>query len=363
MVQLTPNGFLDAICMMAVYILAIYNYICMKNKKSGTNFFFFVMFITLFSLLYRPSDGDFWGYLADYQLGVDNPYHHMEEFYYWVMALIPNDYLLWRVAIWLPAAIIIAIVFRLLKIPSSIAVTFFLLLALLSSYYYTRNVLALSVLYLAMALFCIRDGFTKKALNTALFLALAFASWFLHKSMPIYILLALVAIVLPFNKKYFIVALITFPLLYGVIILLTSNFIEISQLWLSEGAGDLYLEKANSFAPNWKGVISFIISYAPIIYFYIIAFKYPLPKNNPDYLPYKVFLLFSFFLLYVSFLYLGQGSNAIQGRLYKSSMLPLTYVICLFFKNNEGSKQCKYFIYLLVIKYAFEFLIGALSVA
>lgn len=361
MFQLTPNSVLDSFCMMAVYILAIYNYICMKDKRKGTGYFFLVVFITLFSLLYRPEGGDFWNYLGSYQLGVGNPYHHMEEFYYWLMSFVPHNYLLWRILIWLPAAIIIVITFKLLKTPSNIATVFFLLLALTNSYYYTRNALALSVLYLALALYCLRDTFTRRSLNTILSIGLVFASWFLHKSMPVYILLAIFAALLPFNKRYFIASLVAFPLLYGAIMILSSDFINIAELWIVEGAGENYLEAENAFSANWKGIISLIIGYLPIVYFYIIAFRHPLPSKHPDFYPYKVFFLFSFFLVFVSFLFLGQGGMAIQSRLYKSSMLPMTFVVGLYFKNFNGTKYCNYFIYLLMLKIVVSFLTGSLS--
>lgn len=361
MFQLTPNGLLDAFCMIAVYLLAIYNYACMKDRKRGTGFFFFVVFITLFSLFYRPEDGDFWHYLEAYRQGVDYPYHHMEDFYYWLMSLIPNNYLLWRVSIWLPTAIIICIIFKIMKIPSNNATTFFLLLALTNAFYYTRNALALSVLYLALVIFCVRNHVVKKTLNTVLFIALTFASWYLHKSMPVYILLALMAIILPFNKKYILASLIAFPLLYGVILSLTTNFVEIVQLWLMENAGDVYLEGENLFAANWKGVVGLIVGYLPIVYFYLIAFRRPLSKENPEFQSYKTFLLLSFFLFYISFLFSGQGSIAIQGRLYKSSMMPMAFVVCLFFKNNWGSKECRFFIFLMVLKITFSFIVGTAS--
>ena len=133
---LVPNPLLDDLCMFAVYMVAIYNYYCMDRDKKGTNYVFFVLFILLFSLLYRPIGGDFWHYLLFYE---DGTHGHMEDFYYWLMEVIPNNYILWRIAIWLPAAIFLAIVFKMMKVPSSYATSFFLLLALHTSFYYTRN--------------------------------------------------------------------------------------------------------------------------------------------------------------------------------------------------------------------------------
>ena len=362
MLQLTPNILLDTICMVAVYILAIYNYICMKDKRKGTGYFFFVVFITLFSLLYRPKGGDFWGYLADYELGVDYSYRHMEPFYYWLMGLVPSNYLLWRVTIWLPAAIIIAVTFKIQKIPASIAVTLFLLLAILPSYYYTRNALALSLLYLAITILCqYGKKLSNKTINIIIFLGLVLASWYLHRSMPLYILIAILAVLLPYNKNYMIGALLVFPLLYGAVVLFASDYLSIAQLWIDESTGFNYLEESNSVTANWKGIISLIIGYAPIAYFYIIAFKKPIPKELPEFYTFKVFLLFSFITVFISFLFWGQGSASIQGRIYKSSMLPFTFAVCLYFNHYLKTKRFNTFFILLGVSIAWGLLIGALS--
>lgn len=349
MFQLTPNGLLDSVCMMAMYIIAIYNYVCMKHNKRGTGFVFLILFMLLFSLLYKPEGGDFFGYLEIYRLGVDNPYRHMEDFYYWLMSLIPNNYLLWRVSIWLPAAIIITVIFRWLKIQSSVATTFFLLLALVPSYYYTRNVLALSVLYVALTLFVYKGNSARRTLVIAISIGLMLASWYLHKSMPIYILIALASLFLPFNKKTMLIALIGFPVLYGVISLISSDFLAISEIWISD-IGQEYLESHNQLSFNWKGIIALVISYLPIIYFYYIAFRYPVPQTSQDFNHYKVFLYFAFIVFFISFLFFGQGSEAIQGRLYKSSMLPFAFAVCLYFKNYNNTKRCNTFILLLFAK-------------
>lgn len=361
MLQLVPNGLLDGFCMMAVYIVAIYNYICMKDNKRGTGWLFFVVFITLFSLFYRPANGDFWGYLSDYELGGDYQYRHMEPFYYWLMSLVPNNYLLWRVTVWLPAAILIVATYKLLDVPTSIATTFFLLLALTPSYYYTRNVLALAVLYLAMALVSRPGNHLRKWSEIVLFGGLVIASWFLHRSMPLYIALAVLSLLLPFEKKYLIAAVIAFPLLRGSIYIVSTNFLNIAQIWLTEGAGEYYLEEVNVLTANWKGIISLIIQYLPIFYFFVTAFRKPLPKTSSDFYPFKTFLLFAFFTVFLSFLFWGQGSDAIRGRLYKSAMLPFAFSVCIYFKNLKGTKQCKTFLLILLISILWHLFISATS--
>lgn len=354
MYDIAPDGLLDLFCIFAATIVACYNYYCMLKGKRGTGYVFFVVFILLFSLFFRPEGGDFWGYYKLHLQGVSVRDKHMEDFYYWVMAIVPDNYLLWRVCIWLPAAIIIAVSLRLLRIPPSIATTFFMMFALTRSYYYTRNVLALSVLYLALTFFVQRVRLFRKTLNIILCIGLMFASWYFHKSMPMYILIGLIALILPFDRKYLIASMIAFPLLYSVAYFIASSFLNIEGIWMVADSGVNYLEGDNTSARNWKGMISLIVDYIPVLYFYIVAFWRALPRNYPDYYAYKVFLLYSFIVVYVSFLFVGQGANALHFRLYASSMLPFIVAVSLFFKNYFMSKECRILIYLMLFKYSFS---------
>ena len=361
MYNLRPNAFLDNICIFVVILVGIYNFYCIRKNKNGTGYFFFVILILLFSLLYRPEDGDFWHYLDIYNLGPGYEYGHMEDFYYWLLAIIPNNYLLWRVAIWLPAAIIIAFIFKSIKIPSNYATLFFLMFALTPSYYYTRNVLALAVMYLGILYFCKQEKGISKSTNLFLFGGLIIASWFLHKSMPMYILFALLAIILPLNKKIPIYALIIFPLMYGSIMILSNSILSIDDLWGNKGNGSNYIEATNAQYMNWKGVISLIVSYIPIFYFYIVAFRKPLSKNIPEFKYYKVFLLLAFITFYISFLFFGQGSESLQPRIYKSSMIPFTFALCIYLKYNIQTKRGKTFLWLMGICYLWDITIGFIT--
>lgn len=361
MYNLVPNTFLDNICIFVIILVAIYNFYCVKKNKNGTSYVFFVILILLFSLLYRPADGDFWHYLDIYNLGAEYEYGHMEGFYYWLLAHIPNNYFLWRIAIWLPSAIIITFIFKSMKIPSNYATLFFLMFALLPSYYYTRNVLALSVMYLGIVCFCMLDKSRNKPINIILFGCLMIASWILHKSMPMYILFALLSIILPLDKRTPIIALIIFPLMYGGVMNITNSILSIEDMWLNDSIGDNYLEGTYTFSLNWKGIVSLIFSYIPIFYFYIIAFKNPLHKDIPEFKYYKVFLMLSSIIFYVSFLFYGQGSTAIQNRLYKSSMLPFTFVVCIYLKYKIQTKQSKTFLYLMSIYYLWVIIIHLIT--
>ena len=361
MFTLVPNNLLDNICLFFVIVVILYNYSCLKRNRKGTGYLFFVLFILFFSLLYKPVNGDFWNYLEAYQLGTSHP-NHMEGIYNWLMDRIPNSFYLWRVAIWLPAAIFIAITFRVLKVPSNIGTAFFLMFGLINVYYYSRYVLALSVLFLALALFSNNKNKKRNFLFLIVLIGSVIASWYLHKSMPVYIVLALLALVLPLHKRSLLVSIIAFPALYGMILVLSSDLLNLD-IWLWEGVGENYLEEVNTFVLNWKGVISRVLQYAPFFYFFFIAFRNPLPDNSDDFKAYKVFLICSFLVFYVSFLFMGQGSSAIQGRLYKSSMFPFAFVVSLYFKNRPDTKEGKIFIILVLFYYLFNALVTSARVA
>ena len=335
----------------------------MKKDEKGTSFWFFVIIIVLYSLFYRPADGDFWHYLELYELGDEGYVRHMENIYYWLINVLPHNYIIWRIAVWLPAAILIAISMRMMKLPSSYAITSFLTFGL-PAYYYTRNALALAILYLAVTVFCLKSKTTKRRsfLYIILFFLLAFSSWFFHRSMPLYILFAIISLVIPFRREYLLGALIGFPIMYEAIVLLAGDFLSFGELWMSDDVGMNYLEQANMATVNWKGFIGLMIGYAPVLYFYYIAFFFPINKQAPEFQFYKSFLIFCFLLFYLSFLFYGQGSASIQSRLYKSTMIPFSFVVAIYFKYYLRTKRCRIFIDLFLVSIAFNIVIKIIGI-
>lgn len=357
MFQLVPNSFIDNCCSIIVSIMIIYNFIRFVNNRKGTGIVFLVIIMVLYSLFYRPINGDFWHYYIEY-IG-DLKYKHMEDFYYQLIEIVPDNYLLWRILIWLPAAIFIGLVFKLLKIPGNIATVSFFVFGL-ASYYYTRNALGLSILYFAMAIVS-STFFKKKILSYLIAITLLVTSWYLHRSMPLYIGILLLAYLLPFNRKYILCSLIIFPLINGSITLISSDVLNMSNIWIDEETGFFYIEQDNTSYTNWKGYVGLFINYVPVIYFLVIAFRSPIPRDSCDFGSYKLFLLFTFFLIVLSFLFYGKGSEMIQGRLYKSALLPLSFVVGLYFKYYKSTRRCWIFIMLMLVSYAWSVLINVVN--
>jgi len=351
-----PNVLLDFFYIIIAIFIAIYNYFRMKNGKSGTGYVFFVIFILLFSLYYRPINSDFWSGILSYQTGTDAYVLHMEPFYYWLISVIPNNYLLWRTAIWLPAAIIIAITYKMMSVSSSNLTTFFFIFALTQTFYYLRNILGFSILCLAIVYLCSHKKDKAKIFYWIIFFGFAFISWLLHKSMPVYISLALVALLLPFNKNYIRIAILIIPILSFFVTDVASEMIGFENIWYV-GNGQEYLDAENTFKMNWKGIVSAAIQNAPVAYFYYIAFSKPLPQTNSNFIYYKVFLLFSFFILLLSITFIGIGAEVLRLRFYYTSMFPFAFAVSLYFKEYLNSKQCKNFMYLIAANYSWQLLL------
>ena len=357
--ELQPNIYLDTFCMLACIIIVIYNYknvLVNNDPSSGTGYVFLGCFILLFSLLYRPEESDFWHYLNGYELGRSMNVEKMEEFYYRLMEFIPDNYILWRTAIWGPAAIIIVITFKRLHINSGIGTIMFLCFALTNTYYYTRNCLSLSLLYLGMVILG-SESIESKIKKYIIFGLLAYVAFFLHKSVPLYIAIVLIATIIPLNRKTLIMMAVMFPVLYGVILVLASNILLLN-FWNEStiNRAEIYME-SEARSSTLFGIISLLIHYAPVFYFLYIAIKDYLynskSKTNETNIHYKNFLITTLLLVYVSFLVSGQMSM-IQGRFYGSAMAPLTFAACIYFENNWKNRKCVNMINIYLLSFAWN---------
>ena len=368
------NPTLDLLCQLLVFVIFLYNYIKTFNYSiphKGTSYFTMGVIMVIVSLFYKPEHGDFWGYLKLYETQDSGYVQHMEDFYVWLIKLIPNNYLLWRFVIWSAATIVTILTFKIFKIPSNLATVVFFTFALFGAFYYTRNCLGLSVLYFSIAFFStIKTKHKNKTryVNIAIIVLLLSLSWFLHKSMPIYIAIVLLSFFLKVNKKLIIVSLIAFPFLY----LLTYNIaneILMMNIWISgeSDSGMSYLEIENTYSINWKGFVQEIFHYVPFVYFYYCGVRYIEQRksmkvaNDWQFVSFKVFYFTSYLILYLSFLLLGYGSILVSKRIFTSAMTPFSFCLCLYFMQNWDRKEIKKFSLLTFAYFAYIYTVGFLK--
>lgn len=333
---------LNIICLIVLNVVILVN---LKSsiytaKRFYTGYFFLWVFITAFSLYYRPIDGDFWYSLLEFN-GHGNMYkEHMEPFYVWLKEFLAYNYLFWRFIVWGLAGIFVILIYKSYKIHPALATVSFLTFGLLHSFYYMRNALGFGILYYAVASYLSNQNqsFSKRLFGL---LFVSGISYFFHRSMPLYIFLSFIVLFVPINKKIVFSLAILFPFLYGIISYL-AIFIMSMGLWQDDG-GSYYLEQANTFTANWKGVVSLCIEYLPFVYITYYYIKFDILSTDKDAYARKVFFLLYFFLFYISFLFTGQGANDLAMRLGDSAMYPFAIFIALYFKKYAPNRQCVYF--------------------
>lgn len=354
--NIVPNEFLDSLCLTACYILIIANFNSLSSEEKNifNSFLPFGIFITLFSIYYRPLDGDFWFSLEEFSERGDLYKEHMEPVFVWLRDVLNYDYILWRYIVWGTASFFICLIFKRIKIEPSLATAVFLAIALIPCFYYLRNSLGFSVLYYALSLYTMSN---KKIKNIAVLMVLTFLSWFLHRSMPIYIVLSLAALWLPLKKQLLIVSFILFPVLYASIVFFAQEFLMLAIL--SDDGGEKYIEATNELNVNFMGYIFMIIRYIPYVYImYKFCASYSVqPKTSLLYVQ-KTFFYITFFLLYLSFLFHGQASTHLSLRFANTAMLPMAIFIASYFKKNRGSKVCYNFILLMLFAITCDLLVS-----
>lgn len=350
-----PNNEIDFLCVFITVLVALYLYyrtVSSDNPQYHFSYPFFVAIILAFSLFFRPEAGDFWHTLERYTFGDPSIYtRHWEGAYYWLKDLIPNNYLLWRCCIWGPAAIIIAIAMKRMNLPSGLAVLVFILYAL-RAYYYTRNCLGLSLLLLAVTILTTDSQDSLPIKRLLIFLLLIGISWFFHKSMPMYIGIAVVSLMIPASKKGICLALVG-----AVVVAFFANYIAESvlnmQIWIGgeseSGIGYLELERQTHL--NWKGIISKLIYYLPFAYIAFYGFKDVVGKESGD-VAYKTFYLITMIIWMVSFVF-----NQVHGRLFKSGMYSFAFFTTMFLTKNWRSVRSKRFLTITCIYYLWELFI------
>lgn len=120
----------------------------------------------------------------------------VEPFYFWLIQTLPNNYILFRMVVWGSASILIYISARRMNLnPETFG--FFLAINFLPQFAQTRGTIGFALLMLAL----IYVSQSRKKINIIIGVLMIFATYFLHKSIPMFILFIPLAISLPLTKK------------------------------------------------------------------------------------------------------------------------------------------------------------------
>lgn len=277
---------------------------------------------------------------------------HVESFYFWLMKVFPYGYHFWRFLIWGLGLFFMICSFKKMKTNPAFTCLIFTLI-LFFSFGTSRNALGFSVFYLGISILF----FSKKnqLLGKILGLFLIFCSSFLHKSMFFFILLYIVSLI-PIKKKLFFISVLAFPIIYKVLTLLSVVILNAFATDVTLDSGMRYLESDFRVDINISGMIQQIINKLPIFLLLFYAMRnIVIRKEN---IPYNlvVFLQYTYWLVYVSLLFLGQEVSAfLSNRFWDASLFSLTIFLTAYLYDKPRTKFIKICFYLLLLSNLYNF--------
>lgn len=326
------------------------------NFKGGTGYFLFWLFITLFSMYYCPEESDtFYGAkdLIDYHLyGTKG---HYEDIYYIPLTILPPNYYLWRFFVWGLSSLCVVYAFKILDCHRQYVTSIFLAFTLIPCYYYMRNSLGFATFYLSIILLLnVKQYSTKQSrrkVYSASILLLIF-SYFTHNSMPVYYLLGILSLVLPFNLITICISLLAFPIIKQSIVEISTFFL--AQDFLSAGTSDLgmnYLSGDNSYDLNLNGLLFLLLRFLP----FFIVFGHAIlnmKREEALYKTSKFFFMISYLIFYLSVCFYGTASDHLFLRFSNSSTLSMTYALVIYLSQSNKKKIAKAFLILMILFYS-----------
>ncbi len=297
------------------------------RKESYLVFLFLVILYCVFGY----SVGDFVHYYNGYQEAILTGYNSSwEPFYNWLFICLPENYYIWRFAIWGMAALLYVGIFKRLKIfkrlniPVRLAAILFTIV-LLYDFKVARVSLAYSLLLYSTTFITkpIRDKYFSYFIALSGFLI----SCFLHKSSFAFLIVLFFAF-FDYRRTHYIVLLCIFPFLYGwlfdfVINILGSVNYELSSLKV----GMRYLHGENFHTYNIFGYLQLCLQRIPILITILLCIEYQ-KKYVVNNLTARVLSQYSFLCFYLSCLFFNQETSSfLSSRIL--GMVPFSLVIVL----------------------------------
>lgn len=313
----------------------------------------FIIAIAIFST-FAFLTGDFSNYRELYNLiSIQKTEIHLEPFYCWLIFELPDNYYIWRFVVWGTATVLLAIIYKKTSPNFKQSVALFIIMAL-STFPNLRNNLGLIMLYFAMIYLL----FSKRGICCRVVICIfgIICAFYLHKSMFMYILLVGLSLI-PLNRAFFISSLALFPIIYKVVPIMASLFLTNS--FASEdsiASGQGYIDSDFNQTANFYGLIQLSLWRIPVLLliFYAIINIY-FKKERVAY-KYKIFLNYSYLLLYIAFLFYGQPVSAFfSSRFQDAVMVPLTIFLGYYLTEKPRSGFIKSCLYFLILANIYDF--------
>ena len=331
---------LYCIVIYSVFILLFYKRYVTNGLVKDPQTNKFLLFAAFVLIVTACIDGDWFHYrdmvmYYDFSEGAQN---YGERIYWYIIKLVKQNYLLFRIVVWGAAFIITIFSFKRFNIDINIAV-FFLIAVFLVKFNYARATLG-------MASCCMAVSYLLKPKKGPLLVNLALAALFFwgayefHHSVLILVALCIVTIYLPIDKPIIVIVLLFLMPFFAAF--LKDNLILVDQLeneYLSDKL-EQYLDRSSG-ASNLLGIIAGFIGYGvfavPILLDTIVIVQ------NRKRIPVSFIRLYriiiSTSILAVSFSFMGLESSVFVYRILFMAFIPLTILTVYLFENHFLSKK------------------------
>lgn len=330
-------------------LLVLLNYSSIHSSfpRFKDTYWFSVILIILFAVFgYITGDYDNYIYIynaSDYY----NETVHVEPLYATLMKWSHGNYDLWRFLIWAPAVLIYSLILKKLKVNLNVAFMFF---AILPMFYFCshRQYLGLAIMYLGLVLLSTPS---KNMIISRLFaILLMIGSIYFHRSMPLYILLAMIAL-LPFKKVTYIIMAVLFPIIYINFDLIVNFFTVTVNTSTMELYSRNYIDSEFRVDITLWGIIGNIVNQLPVYLLLIYAIYKSAFSSDASLVPpmAKVFLNIAVLEIYLSLLFTGQEVSAfLAPRFREYSLVPLSMFYTIYLTRFRMNRTIRTFVYMVL---------------
>lgn len=302
-----------------------------RHTNRSMNYAFIGIIVTIFAT-FGFSEADTYHYhrIYDEMLKFSEAIH-VEDFYYWLIKVLPHNYYIWRLVVWGSATILMIAAFKRFDLNSR-AVGFVFPLILLQQFTITRGCLGIALFLYSLSFIIKPSG--HKILSYTCGILGCILSVFLHRSLPLFIIMALLALI-PLNKTLILLSVIVFPIIRGAIMPYVFDIIG-SSFFSDETAAfaQNYLQAERSVA-NFNGLIRAALEYLPRFLIFIFLIKEYFYKKQYIDKSVKFLLKYSYSLFYIALLFWGQATSSfVASRTIHMMCFPLTIVVAYNMTTN-----------------------------
>lgn len=329
MLAYTYSGKLAIINLILWLILWVYY--SRTSKRNNRSILAYILILIFATFAFSETDTYHYHDAYDQMLLYNEPVH-VENFYFWLINILPQNYYIWRFVVWGISLLLLGITYKRYKLDSNSAGLCFTLI-LLQHVVVTRGSLGVSLFMLALSLLLLPSK--SRFFSYTLAAVCVVISVFLHRSLPVYIALMILAFI-PLNRYTVIFSLILFPIFR---IGLLPNVYEILSIGLfpadTMNFVESYLEDEKSVA-NLNGLIRQVIELLPIILMLIFLTKEYVFKKKYIATYIKFLFKYSYVLFYVAMLFWGQQTSSfISSRTIHMMCFPLVIVVAYYMSTNR----------------------------